>query len=59
MHRWSQDAKRIHFGLAGATAVTLTVKWPSGTVQTFANVPANTLYTITENAANPVPVVLP
>ena len=59
IHRWSQDAKRIHFGLAGATAVTLTVKWPSGTVQTFANVPANKLYKITENAPNPVPVVLP
>ena len=55
-HRWSQDAKRIHFGLAGATAVNLTVKWPSGVVQTFPNVAANKLYRITENAANPVPV---
>ena len=50
-HRWSQDAKRIHFGLASATAVDLTVKWPSGVVQTFPNVTANELYTITEGMA--------
>ncbi len=57
-HRWSQDAKRMHFGLAGATAATITVKWPSGAVQTFPNVPANKLYTITEGVTNPVPVAL-
>ena len=34
-HRWSQDSKRIHFGLASATSVSLVVKWPSGLVQTF------------------------
>ncbi len=50
-HRWSQDSKRIHFGLAGATSVSLTVKWPSGLVQTFPNVAANKLYTITEGMA--------
>jgi hypothetical protein len=47
-HRWSQDAMRSHFGLAGATAVTLRVEWPSGGSQTFSNVPTNTLYRITE-----------
>ena len=52
-HRWSQDSKRIHFGLAGATSVSLQVKWPSGLVQTFPNVAANKLYTITEGAASP------
>jgi hypothetical protein len=57
-HRWSQDAKRMHFGLASAAAANITVKWPSGAVQTFPNVAANTLYTITEGAANPVPVAL-
>jgi ASPIC and UnbV/FG-GAP-like repeat len=50
-HRWSQDSKRIHFGLAGATSVSLTVKWPSGLVQTFPSVAANKLYTITEGAS--------
>ena len=50
-HRWSQDSKRIHFGLAGATSVSLTIKWPSGLVQTFPSVPANKLYTVTEGMA--------
>jgi len=57
-HRWSQDAKRIHFGLAGAAAVDLTIKWPSGTVQVLPGVAANRLYRITENSAGPVPVAL-
>jgi hypothetical protein len=52
-HRWSQDSKRIHFGLAGANSVSLQVKWPSGLVQNFPNVAANKLYTITEGAASP------
>jgi hypothetical protein len=47
-HRWSQDSKRIHFGLASATSVSLTVKWPSGLVQTFPSVAADRLYTLTE-----------
>jgi hypothetical protein len=57
-HRWSQDSRRIHFGLAGATAVDITVKWPSGAVQTFPAVPADTLYRVTENDVLPVPVAL-
>ena len=48
-HRWSQDAKRAHFGLAGNATVDLRVEWPSGNVQTF-SVAANSLYRITENA---------
>jgi hypothetical protein len=47
-HRWSQDAKRSHFGLASATQVNLTVDWPSGNVDTFTNVVADQLYKITE-----------
>ena len=49
-HRWSQDAKRAHFGLAGNATVDLRVVWPGGNEQTFTNKPANTLYRITENA---------
>jgi hypothetical protein len=52
-HRWSQDSKRIHFGLAGNTGVSLTVDWPSGLEQTFQNVAADHVYTITEGAAAP------
>jgi hypothetical protein len=50
-HRWAQDDKRIHFGLANATTVDLTVKWPSGAVQTFSNVASNRLYKLTENGS--------
>jgi hypothetical protein len=50
-HRWSQDSKRIHFGLASATSVSLTVKWPSGLVQTFPSVAADKLYKLTEGAS--------
>ena len=41
----------LHFGL-GDTAVipTLTVRWPSGVVQTFRDLPADHRYTITEPA---------
>ena len=48
-HRWSQDAKRTHFGLAGNTKVDLRVEWPSGNVQTFNDVAADKLYRITED----------
>jgi hypothetical protein len=47
-HRWSQDFKRAHFGLAGASTVTLRVEWPSGNVQTFNSVPTNKVYQVTE-----------
>ncbi len=57
-HRWSQDARRIHFGLAGAQSVSLTVKWPGGGTQTFTNVAANHLYQITEDGPSPLPVTL-
>ncbi len=50
-HRWAQDSKRIHFGLASANAVTLTVKWPSGAVQTFPGVQSNRLYQLTEGGS--------
>ena len=50
-HRWSQDSKRVHFGLAGATTVSLTIKWPSGLVQTIPGVAANKIYTVTEGQA--------
>jgi hypothetical protein len=54
-HRWAQDSKRIHFGLASATTVSLTIDWPSGLIQTFQNVAANKVYILTEGATAPVP----
>ncbi len=53
-HRWSQDSKRIHFGLASAGNVSLTIKWPGGATQTFPNVAANKMYKVTEGGA-PIP----
>ena len=47
-HRWSQDLKRAHFGLGGATLVDLRIEWPSGSVQTFNDVAVDRLYEITE-----------
>ncbi|MGD0873008.1 MAG: CRTAC1 family protein [Bryobacteraceae bacterium] len=45
----SQDDGRLHFGLGSATAVdSLTVTWPSGTVQTLNKVPADRVITIEE-----------
>jgi hypothetical protein len=49
-HRWSQDMRRAHFGLKGATTVDLRVEWPSGSVQTFSRVASNRLYRISEGA---------
>jgi hypothetical protein len=47
-HRWSQDSKRLHFGLASASTATVRIEWPNGTVQTFNNVASNRLYRATQ-----------
>jgi hypothetical protein len=49
-HRWSQDFKRLHFGLGGAATVDLRVEWPSGNVQTFNGVATNKVYRVTEGS---------
>ena len=49
-HRWAQNHQRIHFGLAANTLVDLRIEWPSGVVDTYANVPANHLYKVTEGS---------
>ena len=56
-HRWSQNSQRIHFGLASNNTVDITIKWPSGEVDTHSNVPANALYQATEGG-NISPVTL-
>jgi hypothetical protein len=47
-HRWSQNHIRIHVGLGLNDYATVTVYWPSGAVNTFANVAAKHIYVITE-----------
>ncbi len=49
-HRWAQDARRSHFGLASASTVDLRVLWPSGAVEEFTGVAADQLYRITEGS---------
>lgn len=56
-HRWSQNHQRIHFGLADNALVDITIEWPSGLVDTYTDVPANTLYRVTESVGYE-PVVL-
>ena len=49
----SQNDPRPHFGLGQHTQVdTLTIRWPSGTVQTLRNVKADQILTVTEPAAS-------
>lgn len=44
----------VHFGLGDQTTVNrLTVKWPSGHEQTFRNLPADQLFTVTEPDSKP------
>lgn len=49
--RWSQDSKRIHFGLASAISASLAIKWPSGLVQSFPDVGVDKVYQATEGEA--------
>ncbi len=50
MHRFTQDSTRIHFGLANnEIADSLVIHWPSGTMQTLLNVPADQIIHIVES----------
>jgi hypothetical protein len=45
----SQSDLRIHFGLGQeSTAHKVTIRWPSGLVETLQNLPANQYYTVIE-----------
>jgi ASPIC and UnbV/FG-GAP-like repeat len=46
-HRWSQNQRRLHFGLADNISVNLRVEWPSGHTDTY-TVPAGHIYVATE-----------
>ncbi len=60
-HRWSQNDRRIHFGLAHNGQADIQVRWPNGTVEQFNGLQANRLYRVTEGGSaqaetlNPVP----
>ncbi len=44
----SQHDLRLHFGLGGATAVTVDVAWPSGATQTLEGLPAGRVHVVRE-----------
>ena len=52
-----------HFGLGTSTTGTLTITWPSGTVQTFSSVSSNQRLVVTEGSStlghDPVPTRIP
>ena len=54
----SRSDPRLHFGLGARTKVdSIEVRWPSGTVQRFDAVPANTFIKIVEGASAPQTIV--
>ena len=55
-HRWSQNYRRMHFGLGSNTTADVEVQWPDGSTQSFAGVEGNTLYKVTQGA-DPVVIV--
>ncbi len=46
----SVNDPRLHFGVGGATAVEITVRWPLGLVEQFSGVATNQLIHFTEGA---------
>ncbi|MCP4089837.1 MAG: CRTAC1 family protein, partial [Gammaproteobacteria bacterium] len=47
-HRWSQNHKRIHVGLASNTLADISVEWPNGDIDEYTDVDANGMYKITQ-----------
>lgn len=48
----SEGSQPLHFGLGAATEATVVVNWPSGVVDTFPNVAANSTITLTEGSSD-------
>lgn len=54
VHRYAQNFRPLHFGLAGNTVVTtITIYWPSGIVQTLTGVAADQILKIIESPPSP------
>ena len=53
MHRYAQNQKRLHFGLGPNTNVDhIEIRWPSGIVQTIANISSDQILTVIEPYTN-------
>ncbi|MBM9513504.1 FG-GAP-like repeat-containing protein [Desulfogranum marinum] len=56
MHKFSQNHKRIHFGLRQNAAIErLEVQWPSGIVQVIENLSADKIIRVVESSGTPQP----
>jgi len=54
MHYYSQDHKRLHFGLANNVAIDeIRIIWPNGTVQRLRNIPADQIIHLYEATESP------
>ena len=49
-HRWSQNHKRVHFGLGSSTQFSVEVHWKNGNLDIFNNVAADQIYNIKQGA---------
>lgn len=56
IHRWSQNLKRLHFGLGSAGTFDIEVIWPSGQIDRFSNMAANEFYDFVEGGSKPQPL---
>ena len=56
VHKWSQDFKRLHFGLGSNTNVEeIEIHWPSGSIQRIENVQADQIIHVLEDDSSSVP----
>ena len=56
---YSVNDRRLHFGLGASRTATLNVRWTSGGVERFENVPANRLVVIKEQSGIVRSVTMP
>ncbi len=54
----SQSSEPVHFGIGAASTATVTIAWPSGSVGTLADIPANSTITVVEGGL-PTPTPTP
>jgi enediyne biosynthesis protein E4 len=52
----SNNDRRVHFGLGSGTKIDwVEVRWPSGLVERFDNLPVDSIHTLKESSGTPVP----
>src|SRR5882672_8055110 len=55
----SNSDMRVHFGLGSATKIDgVQVRWPSGLVERFENLPVDSIHTIKEGSGTPVGITM-